>query len=98
MSLAAIESLLENFQDPFLKTTWAAANVSKKLEQQGDEFFLELQFGYPFDESLIHEFQKIASPHKIHIKTSIKIDAHVGQPGLKGLPNVKNIIAIASGK
>lgn len=100
-----IEAKLTQFYDSYLEKDWAAVKAIKKIAVFADHIEIEIQLGYPFksiQEDIISTVQKllipIAANKTLHIKLSSQIDAHVGNQGISALPQVKNIIAVASGK
>jgi ATP-binding protein involved in chromosome partitioning len=105
LSSFQIESALADYQDPYLKQDLMTAKVVKHIHIADDLVQIELVFGYPlagFKETLraaLHDkLQMVTGTRKLVIEISWNIDSHVGQRGLKSMPNIKNIIAVASGK
>lgn len=101
----AIENKIKEYIDPYLKTDYLTAHVLKSLTVDQNQIELNLTFGYPcggieskIKEDLIALLNSAYPDKAIRINLTTKIDAHVGQQGIPGLPNVKNIIAVASGK
>lgn len=102
---AAVENLLKAFIDPNLATDLVSAKSVKNITVSEDDVSVTIELGYPA-KSYLPELkqqlqQKLASlPNvgKITLDISSNIMAHSVQKTLKPLPNVKNIIAVASGK
>ncbi len=65
---------------------------------------VDIELGYPGQSQiepvrgLVIEALKAAGAAEVDAKVTIKIVAHAVQRGLKVMPNVKNIVAVASGK
>lgn len=100
-----IESLLARYQDPYLKKDLLTAKTIKKIHINDEQVEVELSFGYPLglikDSTIeaITNWLKPASPDKsIKVTITTQIEPHAGNAGLSTLPNVKNIIAVGSGK
>jgi ATP-binding protein involved in chromosome partitioning len=100
-----IEKILSQYQDPYLKKDLISAKAVQQIDIQDQLISIHLVLGYPLAtrrDSLINELKNIlaaiAGDRRIAIDVSWQIVSHVGQRGMKGLPNVKNIIAVASGK
>lgn len=100
-----IESVLELYRDPYLETDLFASKAVKRVEVSLDRIFVEIILGYPhqgIQNQLVNELQQLIMPmaqgKKIDITISSRIDAHTGKQGIPSLPQVKNIIAVASGK
>lgn len=100
-----IESKLSEYQDPYLEKSLLAAKALKRISVEQNWIDVEIVLGYPFQgfrNRLTADLKSLLSPlaadKMININLSSQIDAHVGKQGVTGLPNVKNIIAIASGK
>jgi ATP-binding protein involved in chromosome partitioning len=100
-----IEAKLAQYYDAYLGRDLLAAKAVKRIAIEKDEISIDIAFGYPFAsikadvaatiKSLI---EPIAGGRNIHLTLNAQIDAHTGKNGLQSLPNVKNIIAVASGK
>lgn len=100
-----IEAALAKYQDPYLKKDLLVAKALKNMILEQDRIEIEIVLGYPINKvknelisALKQHLAPIAAGKKIDIKLAYKIDAHTGKQGIKALPNVKNIIAVGSGK
>ena len=100
-----VESALAGIQDPCLQQDLKSAGVLKSVETVNGITRIQLSFGYPAAElhaaladqlkqSLVSE----VTAEKIEVEVETKIVAHSVQKGVSLLANVKNTIAIASGK
>ena len=77
----------------------------KNLHITGGDVAFDVEMGYPaksqfpvFRESLVAAAKSVAGVGNVSVNLSIKIASHSVQRGVQLLPNVKNIIAVASGK
>lgn len=99
--LAALQGVL----DPHLGLNLVAGKLVKSMEVTVERVKLVLKFGYPikgYEAELREEVQSAFSPllngKQLDIEITCKINSHATQKEIKNLPNVKNIIAVASGK
>lgn len=100
-----IKERLCNLKLPFLETDVCFTNVLKNINIQPDRLVIELNFGYPMAvyqqkiTGLIHQaIDDLLDNRTLEIKLMSQIRAHAVQPNLKPIAEVKNVIAIASGK
>ncbi|WP_150051339.1 MULTISPECIES: iron-sulfur cluster carrier protein ApbC [Methylomonas] len=102
---ADVENLLKTFIDPNMATDLVSAKAVKQIAVAGADVSVKIELGYPaksYIEELRRRLQeKLASlpgVGQIRLEVDVNIAAHSVQKTLKPLPNVKNIIAVASGK
>jgi ATP-binding protein involved in chromosome partitioning len=100
-----IETRLASYRDTYLEVELGKIKAIKRVTIEKDRVDVEIVLGYPHESikdnmiaSLTDYLAPIASSKAINIKLTAQIDAHSGRQGLAGLPNVKNIVAVASGK
>ncbi len=100
-----IESRLAAYRDPYLDTDLLTAKAIKRVAVVQDHVQIDIVLGYPHlgiqDELIIRLKQHLApvtSGKRVDIHLTSRIDAHTGKQGLPCLPQIKNIIAVASGK
>jgi ATP-binding protein involved in chromosome partitioning len=103
--VSQIEARLALFQDPYLKQDLMSAKVVKAIHIADSAVRIHLEYGYPqagAKAALLSALQMhlaaLPGTNTFAIEIITRIDSHVGQRGLKTLPGIKNIIAIASGK
>ena len=102
---ADVENLLKTFIDPNVATDLVSAKSVKGITIDGADVTVKLELGYPA-KSTIDELKASVQEHlstlegigNCNIEVSVNIVSHSVQQSLKPLPNVKNIIAVASGK
>src|SRR5262245_57150869 len=100
-----IETLLKEYPDPYLKQDWLTAQAIKSIDVKEDRVTVEIVLGYPADD-LIPRWQvelkqrllAISGVQQATVTISSEIIAHLTQPGVAAIPEIKNIIAIASAK
>lgn len=105
MDRTTIEQALSHYIDPHLEKNLIAAKAVKDIRVSDDAVELDVELPYPsgrYAESLRstlnEELSKYADVQNATINITHKIIPHSVQKGVKRLENVKNIIAVASGK
>lgn len=100
-----IENRIGQFHDPRLGTDLKTAKAVKRVTVGFDEIEVDVTVGYPNRSvsmemaGAISEWMTPVLGNKLlKLRLSSHIDAHAGKQGLPALPNIKNIIAVASGK
>ena len=91
--------------DPNLGKTFVASKAIKNLTVDGSNVAFDLQLAYPaksqhaaFEVALRAAALTVEGVGSVQITTSTRVESHAVQRGVQLLPNVKNIIAVASGK
>ncbi len=103
---AAVETALKGYVDPYLEQDLIAAKCLKQIRIEGNRVEVEVELGFPaagYRDALIAALREqlaagLPGVGEIAIQLGSRIIAHEVQKGLKPLPGVKNIIAVASGK
>ena len=100
----AVQQLLADWQDHYVGQSLADMSVLKAVTTTEDGYAVELRYPYPF-ESQRQQFEQTLSAYlSKHLQTNIavtvtwKIANHTGHTTIQCLKQVKNIIAVASGK
>ena len=100
-----IEAKLAQVVDPNMETDLVTSKSVKSVEQNGDNWKIEIQLGYPaagyFDElkQMINAaLGEITGLGEVDITMSSRVKSHAVQQNLKPLEGIKNVIAVASGK
>ncbi len=91
--------------DPNTAKDFVTSKSIKNLQISGDDLSFDVEVGYPaksqfpaFRKSLVAAAKAVAGVGNVSVNLSVKIASHSVQRGVQLLPNVKNIIAVASGK
>ncbi len=102
------QSLLEalkTFIDPNTGHDLVSARAVKNLQVEGGDVSFDVELGYPaksqvghLRKGLIAAARSVPGVDNVSINITSKVIAHSVQRGVQLLPNVKNIVAIASGK
>ncbi|MCA1925381.1 MAG: iron-sulfur cluster carrier protein ApbC [Thiobacillus sp.] len=100
-----VQTALKELIDPNTQKDYLATKSAKNIKIDGGSVSLDVVLGYPAQsqlESLKRQIEdKLKSIDGVSAATanvSYKIVSHSVQRGVKLIPNVKNIIAVASGK
>lgn len=100
-----VKNQLKSIIDPNIKKDLVSAGSVQSVDIDGGRVSVRLALGYPakgfIDElkDLVREkLSALENIDSIEVEASIKIVSHSVQQTLKPLPNIKNIIAVASGK
>ena len=100
-----VRDALKELVDPNTKKDFVTGKSVKGVRVDGDSVAVEIALGYPA-KSVLADVRKLVTdklrslPGAAAVSASVgsKIVAHAAQRGVKLIPNVKNIIAVASGK
>lgn len=100
-----VQAALKNVVDPNTKIDFVSSKNVKNLHVENGDVSLDIVLGYPaksqFDsirKSVINTLRELPGVKNVSVNISSQIVAHAVQRGVKLLPGVKNIIAVASGK
>jgi ATP-binding protein involved in chromosome partitioning len=105
VTVEALQGALKGLVDPNTKIDFVTAKNLKNLRVEAGDVSFDIVLGYPaksqFDsirKLVINAVRELPGVKNVSVNVSSQIVAHAVQRGVKLLPNVKNIIAIASGK
>jgi ATP-binding protein involved in chromosome partitioning len=100
-----VEQAISKYIDPYMDKDLMDAKVVHDIEVNGDQVSFKVILGYPasgYIETMHAELKKnieaIDGVAAANIEISIKVTSHSVQSTLKPMQNIKNIIAVASGK
>jgi ATP-binding protein involved in chromosome partitioning len=104
-SLQALQTALQRVIDPNTGRDFVTSKALKNLTVNDGDVTFDVELGYPaksqiagFRAALIEAAQGVAGVQNVLVNITTKIAAHAVQRGVALLPNVKNIVAVASGK
>jgi ATP-binding protein involved in chromosome partitioning len=105
ISETIIQAQLKSFLDPNTGRDFITSKSAKNIEINGNDISLDIVLGYPA-KSVMHAVKVLVENHlkkldgveNVTVNIGSRIVAHKAQQGVTLLPNVKNIIAVASGK
>jgi len=99
-----VETALKEVIDPYLEKDLVSAKTVKNIAVSNGKVTVDVELGYPAKGSKdalaakLKEKVLAAGAKDVTINISSRIVSHGVQKGVKPIPNVKNIIAVASGK
>jgi len=101
----SIKEAIKGYIEPHLEKDLVTAKVVKGVEINGGKVKVTIELGFPakgcMDEIVSNVKEKVsavAGVSEVEVAISSKIVAHSVQKALKPIDNIKNIIAVASGK
>ena len=105
VSAEQVEETLKSVQDPNTGKDLVAAKSVKDVKVDGDKVSIEIELGYPA-KSMREEMAKqindavctLGGIGDVDVSIGWNIQAHSVQKSLKPMENIKNVIAVASGK
>ncbi|WP_303785444.1 iron-sulfur cluster carrier protein ApbC [Azovibrio restrictus] len=105
VSLEAVQAALQAITDPNTGKDFISSKAARNIRLDGADVSLDVELGYPartqvdsLRQAVIAAIRAIPGVGKVSAHVYSKIVAHTVQRGVKLLPGVKNIIAVASGK
>ncbi|MBL8397803.1 MAG: iron-sulfur cluster carrier protein ApbC [Candidatus Accumulibacter sp.] len=105
VTIDAVKSVLQTVTDPNTQKDHLATRSAKNIRVDGADVSLDIELGYPaksqiaeLRRAVIAALSTIPGIGNISVGMTVNIVPHTVQRGLKPLPGVKNIIAVASGK
>lgn len=100
-----IKTALSLVIDPNTNKDLVSSRSAKNIQLVGTDVTLDVELAYPaksqmdlIRQSVITALHAVAGVGNVSVNVYVKIVAHAVQRGVKLMPNVKNIIAVASGK
>ncbi|MBK7744172.1 MAG: iron-sulfur cluster carrier protein ApbC [Betaproteobacteria bacterium] len=105
ISEADIQGRLRALVDPNTGKDFVAGKAVKKIAVDGGDITVDIQLGYPartqhgiLKQLIAADLGRLPGAGRVTVNITQKITSHAVQRGVKLVPGVKNIIAIASGK
>jgi ATP-binding protein involved in chromosome partitioning len=104
LSEAQVQSVLRSLVDPNTGKDFVATRSARNVKLSGEDVSLDIELGYPGKSQhepirrQVTQALKQAGAASVAVKVSSKVVAHAVQRGVKLVPGIKNIIAVASGK
>jgi ATP-binding protein involved in chromosome partitioning len=100
-----VHSVLKSTVDPNTGRDFLATKSVRNLRIEGGDVALEIELGYPartqldpIRKLLAQKLRAIPGVGTVEVEVTSKIVSHSVQRGVKLVPGVKNIVAVASGK
>lgn len=105
ISEAQVQSALKELIDPNTGKDFIATRSARNIRIDGTDVSVDIELGYPAKSQMDHlrrmaiaVLRAIPGVGNVSVSMTQKIVSHTVQRGVKLLPGVKNIIAVASGK
>jgi ATP-binding protein involved in chromosome partitioning len=104
VSEASIQDALRKVIDPNTGKDYVSTRSARNIKVSGNDVALEIELGYPGKSQHepirreVIQALKAAGAGNVTVKVSSKVVSHAVQRGVKLVPEIKNIIAVASGK
>ena len=100
-----IQNTLKTLIDPNTGKDFITSKSAKNIQTTGNHVSVDIVLGYPA-KSVMNDVKTLVENHlknligveNVNVNIGSRIVAHKAQQGVSLLPNVKNIIAVASGK
>ena len=100
-----VKSALEEITDLSTGRDYVTSNEARNINIDGNDVSLDIVLGYPaksviatIQQQVIDKLKSIPGIGGVQVNITSKIVPHSVQRGVKLIPGVKNIIAVASGK
>jgi ATP-binding protein involved in chromosome partitioning len=105
LSQAQVETALKNHVDPYLKSDLVSTKCLKSVDVEGGKVTVNVALGFPcrgyqaqLREEITGLIAALDANAEVNVEVDWKVASHAVQKGVEHLKNVKNIIAVASGK
>src|SRR5437867_425316 len=104
LSEAAVQGALRQLVDPNTGKDFMASRSARNIRVSGEDVALEIELGYPGRSQhdpirrQVVQALKQAGASGVTVSVTSKVVPHAVQRGVKLIPGIKNIIAVASGK
>jgi ATP-binding protein involved in chromosome partitioning len=100
-----IQDALKELTDPNTRKDYVTSKSAKNIKVDGDKASLDVVLGYPaksqiepIRKEITAKLKSIPGVATANVNVTMKIVPHAVQRGVKLVPGVRNIIAVASGK
>jgi len=99
-----VQTALRGLVDPNTGKDFVSARALRSVKVSGEDVALEIELGYPGRSQHEPIRRQVAAALKnagaanVSVKVSSRVVSHAVQRGVKLVPGIKNIIAVASGK
>ncbi len=105
ISVADVHTALQSLIDPNTQKDYVSSKAARNIKVDGNDVSLDIELGYPAKTQIdairarvIAAIKTLPGVGNVSANVYVKILSHTVQRGVKLLPGVKNIIAVASGK
>jgi ATP-binding protein involved in chromosome partitioning len=105
ISESQVRQVLSETIDPTTGASYSAGKSVKAVAVSGDDIAVEIALGYParsvlakVKEQVESALARLPGARRVVASVDFKIVSHAAQGGIKLVPEVRNIVAVASGK
>ena len=105
LSVEQVSQALQSVVDPNTEKDLVSGKSARNIRIEDGDVSVDVELGYParsqidpIRKQVIAAIKALAGVENVSANVYQKIVAHTVQRGVKTMPNVKNIIAVASGK
>ena len=104
LSEAQVQDALRKLVDPNTGKDFVATRAARNIRLSGNDVSLDIELGYPGKSQhdpirrQVAQALKAAGAASVTVTVASKVVSHAVQRGVKLVPGIKNIIAVASGK
>jgi ATP-binding protein involved in chromosome partitioning len=102
---ADVQSRLRALTDPNTGKDFVSGKAVKKVHVDGADVTVDIQIGYPaksqheaLKKLIAQDIAALPGAGRVNVNLTQRIVSHAAQRGVKLIPGIKNIIAVASGK
>jgi len=100
-----VQDALKNLVDPNTRKDFVTTKSARNVKVEGDKVSVDILLGYPAKSQLAPIRDEVTKALKaipgvggVSVNVQMKIISHAAQRGVKLVPGIKNIVAVASGK
>jgi ATP-binding protein involved in chromosome partitioning len=100
-----VQSALTEIMDLNTGKDYVTSNEARNIQINGDNVSLDIVLGYPaksvidsIHKQVVAKLESISGIGSVNVSITSKVVSHSVQRGVKLIPGVKNVIAVASGK
>jgi ATP-binding protein involved in chromosome partitioning len=100
-----VQEALKQLIDPNTKKDYVSSKSARNIKVSGEDVSVDILLGYPARSQLepirrqvAEKLRSLPGVGRVTVNVAMKIVSHAVQRGVKLIPGVKNIIAVASGK
>ena len=100
-----IQETLKQLVDPNTRKDYVSSKSARNIKVEGENIAVDILLGYPaksqvepLRKEIAAALKRIPGAGQVTVNVTMKIVPHAVQRGVKLVPGVKNIIAVASGK
>ncbi len=105
ISESQVQNALKEINDPNTGKDFVTSKSAKNIRIDGSNVSLDIVLGYPsnsvqagIQQLVADKLKSLPDAGNVTVNVGSRIAAHSAQRGVQLLPNIKNIIAVASGK